>query len=99
MIWKDKRIAVVDVKEGPRLDAEGVRDGWDATTDDALAARMFYPADMFAYEPCDSAAEHPGTWIEAHDCASCVECIHDGAKCCGCYDGVCCKPTGSESDG
>ena len=33
MVWKDKRIAVRDVKEGPRMDAEGVRDGWDATTD------------------------------------------------------------------
>lgn len=35
-------------------------------------------------------SEHPGTWIEEHDCASCVECIHDGHKCCGCYDGACC---------
>lgn len=53
MIWKDKRVAVVDVTEGPRLDAEGVRDGWDATTDDVLAARMFYPSDMFTFEPSD----------------------------------------------
>lgn len=51
MVYKDKRIAVRDVKEGPRLDADGVRDGWDATTDDFLAARMFYPADMFTFEP------------------------------------------------
>ncbi len=50
MIWKDKRIPVVDVRPGPRMDAEGVRDGWDATTDDALAARMLYPADMFTFE-------------------------------------------------
>ena len=26
-----------------------------------------------------------------HDCASCVKCIHDGHKCCGCYDGACCQ--------
>ncbi len=50
MIWKDKRIPVVDVKAGPRLDADGVRDGWDATTDDAIASRMFYPGDMFTFE-------------------------------------------------
>jgi hypothetical protein len=50
MVWKDKRIPVVDVRSGPRMDAEGVRDGWDATTDDAFAARMFYPADMFTFE-------------------------------------------------
>ena len=53
MIWKDKRIPVRDVVAGPRLDMEGVRDGWDATTDDAIASRMFYPADMFTYEPTE----------------------------------------------
>lgn len=26
-----------------------------------------------------------------HDCAQCAECIHDGHKCCGCYDGACCQ--------
>lgn len=50
MVWKEKRIPVVNVIPGPRLDAVGVRDGWDATTDDAIAARMFYPADMFTFE-------------------------------------------------
>ena len=53
MIWKDKLIPVREVIERPRLDEGGVRDGWDATTDDALAARMFYPADMFTFEPKD----------------------------------------------
>lgn len=53
MIWKDTRIAVREVIERPRLDPEGVRDGWDATTDDAIASRMFYPADMFTFEPGD----------------------------------------------
>lgn len=57
MVWKDKRIAVRDVVAGPRLDAEGVRDGWDATTDDALASRMFYPADMFFFVPVEAARD------------------------------------------
>lgn len=26
-----------------------------------------------------------------HDCESCEACLHDGQKCCGCYDGVCCQ--------
>ncbi len=58
MVWKDKRIAVRDVKEGPRMDAEGVRDGWDATTDDVIASRMFYPADMFTFEPAPEGSDH-----------------------------------------
>lgn len=28
---------------------------------------------------------------EGHDCATCPGCIHDGNKCCGCYDGACCQ--------
>lgn len=28
---------------------------------------------------------------EPHDCETCQECIHDGNKCCGCYDGACCQ--------
>lgn len=51
MIWKDKRIPVREVIERPRLDENGVRDGWDATTNDVFEARMFYPADMFTFEP------------------------------------------------
>lgn len=54
MVWKDKRIAVRDVAAVPRLDAEGVRDGWNATTDDVIASRMFFPADMFTFEPEES---------------------------------------------
>lgn len=50
MVWKDKRIPVRDVTWSPRVDEDGVRDGWAAVTDDVLAARMFYPADMFTYE-------------------------------------------------
>jgi len=56
MIWKDKRIPVRDVVAEPRMDADGVRDGWDATTDDAIASRMFYPANMFAFESDGSQA-------------------------------------------
>lgn len=26
-----------------------------------------------------------------HDCDTCADCIHDGHRCCGCYDGVCCR--------
>lgn len=50
MVWQGKRIPVRDVVEGPRLDSEGVRDGWMATMDDAVASRMFYPSDMFSFE-------------------------------------------------
>lgn len=25
--------------------------GWDATTDDAIESRLFYPSDMFTFEP------------------------------------------------
>jgi len=51
MVWNGKRIAVREVVERPRLDEHGARDGWDAITDDAFEARMFYPADMFTFEP------------------------------------------------
>ena len=30
---------------------------------------------------------------QEHDCTTCVDCIHNGNKCCGCYDGVCCQGT------
>ena len=26
-----------------------------------------------------------------HRCETCPDCIHDGNKCCGCYDGACCR--------
>lgn len=51
MIWKDTRVRVRGVVEESRIDETGVRDGWMATTDDFLNARMFYPADMFTFEP------------------------------------------------
>lgn len=51
MIWKDKRIPVRDVVTETWLDAEGARDGWNATGDDVIASQMFFPADMFTFEP------------------------------------------------
>jgi hypothetical protein len=30
-----------------------------------------------------------------HDCSTCPDCLHAGAKCCGCYDGWCCRAEGS----
>lgn len=39
---------------------------------------------------------HP-TPTDPHSCESCSDCLHDGAKCCGCYDGACCKSTDSET--
>lgn len=33
-----------------------------------------------------------------HQCESCEDCLHDGAKCCGCYDGVCCRESGRTPD-
>lgn len=29
-----------------------------------------------------------------HSCESCEDCLHDGFKCCGCYDGACCQERG-----
>jgi len=26
-----------------------------------------------------------------HDCDTCTDCIHNGNRCCGCYDGDCCR--------
>jgi hypothetical protein len=26
-----------------------------------------------------------------HECETCPDCLHDGNRCCGCYDGACCK--------
>ena len=34
---------------------------------------------------------------EPHDCESCAACVHNGQKCCGCYDGVCCQQTDQEA--
>lgn len=31
---------------------------------------------------------------QAHECSTCQDCIHDGKRCCGCYDGACCVPQG-----
>lgn len=28
-----------------------------------------------------------------HSCTTCADCIHDGNRCCGCYDGACCRAT------
>ena len=51
----------------------------------SIAARMdatgVAARDALANEPTDL----------AHDCESCEACLHDGHKCCGCYDGVCCQ--------
>lgn len=36
-------------------------------------------------------AEYNRGYREAnHDCPSCADCLHDGNKCCGCYDEACC---------
>lgn len=32
--------------------------------------------------------EYSSGW---HGCSQCDDCIHNGNKCCGCYDGACCK--------
>jgi hypothetical protein len=36
------------------------------------------------------AALDVAAYITPHNCAECSDCIHDGNKCCGCYDGACC---------
>jgi hypothetical protein len=33
-----------------------------------------------------------------HTCASCPDCIHDGNRCCGCYDGACCRDNATPTD-
>lgn len=60
MLWKEKRIRVLDVVEEPRVDSNGVRDGWMATIDDGLTPRMFFPRDMFTFEP-DEGGEGSGS--------------------------------------
>ena len=52
----------------------------------------------------------PKTWVPGnpgdlqpyrsrrHSCESCEDCLHNGAKCCGCYDGVCCRESGRTPD-
>ncbi|HWU30212.1 MAG TPA: hypothetical protein VN041_14105 [Microbacterium sp.] len=56
MVWKDKRIPVREVVERPRTDEHGVRDGWNATAGEGpIESRMFYPADMFTFEPEEGA--------------------------------------------
>lgn len=29
--------------------------------------------------------------LAGHDCSTCPDCIHHGRRCCGCYDGACCR--------
>jgi len=45
-------------------------------------------------------AATPGPWrvrwfpvdaLAGHDCSTCPDCIHHGRRCCGCYDGACCR--------
>ena len=31
-----------------------------------------------------------------HECDSCADCLHEGNRCCGCYDGACCQPKGDK---
>lgn len=79
MIWKDTLIEVRDVEEGPLLNEHGVRTGWTATTDDSLSSRMFYPADMFTYEPycetCNGTGKVAvGPWGVRPPKADCPDC-------------------------
>ena len=64
---------------------------------DAAAARL-RAVEALAQEW--NVGERPGWWhgfvadlhrMLAHDCSTCDECVHDGKRCCGCYDGACCK--------
>lgn len=43
-------------------------------------------------------ARHPAP-EPAHDCESCADCVHDGNRCCGCYDGSCCKKIATQEPG
>ena len=51
MIFNGKRTPVVNVKVSKHLSEHGVRDGWDADDAEIPGAHMFYPADMFTFEP------------------------------------------------
>jgi hypothetical protein len=34
-----------------------------------------------------------------HICGECADCLHDGNKCCGCYDNACCRATAERGEG
>lgn len=34
---------------------------------------------------------YAATLVPSHDCGSCRDCLHNGNRCCGCYDGACCR--------
>ncbi len=51
MVYKDKRIRVVNVTADKHLSEHGVRDGWYADDATIPGSRMFYPSDMFDFEP------------------------------------------------
>lgn len=55
--------------------------------DRANARRWSWDRDDVTCEKCLAVVVPPAK----HDCAKCEDCLHDGHKCCGCYDGACCK--------
>jgi len=58
MIYHDKRVPVVNVAEDHHLSESGVRDGWYADDASIPGSRMFYPADMFVFEPVSEPHDH-----------------------------------------
>ena len=66
------------------VEAHRVSLGWGARTTSTDAARKFFAFTVEADKP------------KPHGCESCADCVHDGGKCCGCYDDVCCQPKGGE---
>lgn len=78
-----------------------------AEIDRSLASHWLEQVRPPAYSiPADLVGGSVGRWVEVvrldrlrqavagsgwHDCATCEDCLHDGHKCCGCYDGACCQ--------
>jgi hypothetical protein len=69
----------------PPVDHHAIADHWNA----------WDGWDITAEEAYACVAEEAGL----HDCATCSDCLHDGNKCCGCYDNSCCQTTVIAPDG
>ena len=46
---------------------------------------------IIARERAAAKADNQQPNDDDHLCESCPDCLHDGGKCCGCYDSACCR--------
>lgn len=76
-------------------EAQSIKQAFNPETFVALTPRLHRSLDVA--EEYLLAATRDTTPAE-HDCAACPDCIHDGNKCCGCYDGACCQTSVTAPD-